>query len=366
LENLEMKKTLVAIAALAATSAFAQSSVVLDGLLDVSYATIGGNVSTAKKGATIGAINGIATSTINITATDDIGGGLKATARFELDPRGYLADGAALGAHQRYVALAGGFGQIQLGTPNTSSLAAFGAASPLGTATGGGYAATNATTGMTTRLNRSAKYITPAFNGLTATLYYTPGNDADTGTAAYAGLPYQRSATELGLAYSNGPLNLSFASLRAGSSNVVAAAAPTATATSKSTTFNTLGANYTIGAATLYAGYNKGETLGTAASATGPVEFAAQASGHETKGTRVGFKYVTGAYTAILSSATQKVETTATSSVFTKREVTGLRLENALSKRTTTYVAYEAYNADKSATTANKTNILALGLRTTF
>ncbi len=185
-------------------------------------------------------------------------------------------------------------------------------------------------------------------------------------TAAYTGFPYQRSVTELGLAYSNGPLNVSFANLRAGDSKVAATTAPTASATSKSTGFSTLGANYTMGAATFYYGYNKGETLGTAASASGNVEFAAQADGFETKGSRVGLKYVTGAYTAIVSSANQKVETTATSSVFTKRSVTGLRLENALSKRTTAYVAYEAYNADKDATTANKTNITAIGVRHSF
>jgi len=358
-----MKKTLVAIAALASVSAFAQTAVI-DGLIDVSYASITGNIGTEKSGSTVGLINGSATSSVNITATDDLGGGMKAAARLEIDPRLFVADGGALARHQAFLSISGGFGEIQAGTPNTNSLTAFGAGSPLGTATGSGYAGTNATTGMTTRFNRSVKYISPAMSGFTGTFYATPGSNADTGTTAYAGLPYQRSASEIGLNYNQGPVSFSASQLSGGSSNVVAAAAPTATAASTKTKFTTVGFNYNLGAATAYYGMNKGTTLGTAVSTSGPVEFAAQADGFETKGSRLGLKYVAGSITAILSSAKQDIETTATSSLFTTRKVTGMRVENALSKRTTAYVAYESYNS--GATTLNKTNITAIGLRTSF
>jgi len=359
-----MKKSLIALAALAATASFAQSTVTLSGLLDMSYANIGGNVNTAKKGQTVTAINGSATSNITIAASEDLGGGMRSRAFFELDPRAFATDGGAIGRHQTFVELSGGFGAIKLGSPNSASLAAYGAGAPLGTATGSGYSATNATLGMTTRYNRSVRYDTPAVNGLSASVLFAPGNNADTGTAAYAGLPYQRSVTEFGVSYAKGPLVAVFSSLQAGSSNVVAAAAPTATATSKSTTFNTIGANYTMGATKLFAGYNSGKTLGTAASTSGPVEFAAQADGIKTKGYRVGASQSFGAITGIVSYAEQEIGNANDFVGSTTRKVTGLRLENALSKRTVAYVAYEDYNS--GASSANKTNITAVGLRHSF
>lgn len=330
----------------------------------MSYANVGGTVDTARKGQTVTAVNGSATSNITIAAEDNIGGGLKSRAFFELDPRAFGADGGAIARHQTFVELSGNFGAIKLGAPNSASLGAYGAASPLGTATGSGYLATNATLGMTTRFNRSVRYDTPVMNGLSASLLYAPGNNADAGTTAYAGLPYQRDVTEIGLSYTNGPLNIAYASLQAGASNVIASAAPTATATSTNTTFSTIGANYAFGNAKVFAGYNDGKTLGTAASTSGPVEFAAQADGVKTKGTRFGFQYTMGNYTAMLSSASQKIGTTVDYSTTTERKVTGVRLENALSKRTAVYVAYEDYNS--GATTANKTNVTAVGVRTSF
>jgi predicted porin len=67
LENLEMKKTLVALAALAATSAFAQSSVTLSGNLDQTYY----NASGVRKFIH----NGNSTSLINIAGVESLGGG---------------------------------------------------------------------------------------------------------------------------------------------------------------------------------------------------------------------------------------------------------------------------------------------------
>jgi len=70
LENLEMKKTLVALAALAATSAFAQSSATIDGVVNYGVAN-----SVAKQ-ATVGGWKGDRNA-LNFKVTEDQGGGNK-------------------------------------------------------------------------------------------------------------------------------------------------------------------------------------------------------------------------------------------------------------------------------------------------
>ena len=77
LENLEMKKTLVALAALAATSAFAQSNVTIYGIADVSY---GSKTHTAGNGTILGKTAGIqegynAGNRIGFRGMEDLGGG---------------------------------------------------------------------------------------------------------------------------------------------------------------------------------------------------------------------------------------------------------------------------------------------------
>jgi len=75
-----MKKTLVAIAALTALGAQAQSAVTIDGIFDVGYQ------SNNYKGTKISGINGNGSSTsqLNFRVTQDLGGGLKAIARLNL------------------------------------------------------------------------------------------------------------------------------------------------------------------------------------------------------------------------------------------------------------------------------------------
>jgi predicted porin len=89
LENLEMKKTLVAIAALAATGAFAQSSVTLYGNMDQSV--FGAKQSDGKQVLSSNS-NGGSTSLWGITGSEDLGGGTKA--EFDLKSEITLATGA--------------------------------------------------------------------------------------------------------------------------------------------------------------------------------------------------------------------------------------------------------------------------------
>jgi len=93
-----MKKTLIAIAALAATGAFAQSSVTISGVMDVGLqmATIQNHATTAAAG--LAPLNGTfnktnsfassntATTAINIAGVEDLGGGMKASFFIETNP----------------------------------------------------------------------------------------------------------------------------------------------------------------------------------------------------------------------------------------------------------------------------------------
>ncbi len=357
-----MKKSLIALATLAATASFAQSTVTISGLLDLSYHSVSGNSTNATtKFDSISTSVGSATSAINLNVVEDLGGGMKAQAFYAFDPRNNINNSAAgIGRHEAYVGLSGGFGNIRLGSINTANLQANGAGAVFGTATGSGFAEIQTAAGGGVRFNNSLRYDTPNFNGFGASLTYTPGNkDALTGGA-------QPQVMDLGLSYTNGPLAINFSSLQRSAvdaQDAVAVAAPASQVSSGGSvtagtgapggqaavtagvknTFNLIGVNYTIGDAKLFAGYGDGDKT---------------SSGTDTKLARVGASYTMGAVTLLGSYSELEIGTAA------KRKVTGLRADYALSKRTAAYAGYEAY--DSGATSANKRNIAMVGLRHTF
>lgn len=213
-----MKKTLIALAAVAATgAAFAQSSVTLYGVAD---AAIGRDTNPAS--TTTADTKFLSASSMNngnsrwgVRGVEDLGGGLKAGFNFEQGLS--LADGSLAqsggGAFGRaaYMTLGGGFGEIRLGrTLNPSFFAAaaweltgtanysvvtrqFNAASatnPAGADVLGGI-----------RNSNQIAYTTPNFGGVSATLgYVMKGNDA---SAAATG---DQSKVDLNVIYRGGPL----------------------------------------------------------------------------------------------------------------------------------------------------------------
>ncbi len=333
-----MKKSLIALAALAATASFAQSTVTLSGVVDFAYGSASGSATTnATKLQTVSQSTYTAsTSAINFAVVEDLGGGLRAEARYEIDPRAWtngtgVSTAGALGRHQSFVGLSGGFGAIKLGVMNAASLNAYSASSPLGTGIGSGFSFSDHTAVSvgTVRYNNSVRYDTPRFNGFSASLTYAPGNDDAGGTAA---LP---QITNLGLNYNQGPLNVAFSSLQTTATNATTAA--------PKSTYNFIGANYSFGAARVFAGYGDGSK---------------SAAGADAKVTRVGATYTMGAVTLLGQYATTKIGTAA------DRKTTGLRADYALSKRTVAYVGYESQ--DSGAASANKLNLMAVGVRHNF
>ena len=187
-----MKKSLVALAALAATSAFAQSTVTLSGNLDFAGASISGTQTLAKGQTVSTGVGTSSTSVINLVAEEKITGGITITAKYGLDPRSLSNDSLAitnngnsyssgqmvsrtitgLARDEAFIGIAGGFGNLRLGAPNSIGLNSFQVASPLGTGVGSGYTGGSTSATMTnsfvqTRYSRSVRYDSPSFNGIT-------------------------------------------------------------------------------------------------------------------------------------------------------------------------------------------------------
>jgi predicted porin len=357
-----MKKSLIALAVLTVSGAsFAQSSVQLDGVVDAGYQAID------YKGNKINGIagNGSSTSQLNIRGTEDLGGGLKANFRMETDwnmgfnrantgAAGSLAHGAAaadvaltganaaagsFGNGELRVGVSGGFGAIDAGTVNMNGLTSYLTGQPFGTAIGGGYAsiARVDSTGAAVRSDNSVKYTSPSFSGLNVTLYkankQTKGANANDNFSSTLGRTDMAGSTEVGLNYANGPLAASFSNLKQDFRDV--ASTGTTLGTTESTV-NTLGVNYTMGAAKFFLLNQTNKATGTGAAT-------------DTKYTTVSATYTMGATTLMAQAGSLKADAGANAGK--KSDILGLGADYALSKRTAVYARYESID-DKAGVVA--------------
>jgi len=195
-----MKKTLIALAALAATASFAQSSVTLYGKANVGFQSTNGS-----KTAVVDQPDGSG-SRWGLKGTEDLGGGL--AANFNVESGFNVNDGqndkasADNFAFQRQ-AWAGlssaSLGEVRLGRQYTVGF--YGSIGTMPStysdpalAVGLGFHA------MGSRNNNQIQYISPAFSGVT--LRASTQLDGNTTGAATAAA----KNNELGLAYANGPI----------------------------------------------------------------------------------------------------------------------------------------------------------------
>jgi predicted porin len=396
-----MKKTLVAMAALAATGAFAQ--VTMYGSIDVAY---GAKTHTDANGNTITKATGVmeglnAGNRIGFRGTEDLGSGLKANFVIEnginitngqlfstrAGAAGQQIDGVAAsgnmpaGAYttstnrQSYVALESAtLGQVRLGYQYTnlyqlSTLSGYmnGAEQP-----GSDIAHTlsNANFGGT-RAN-AITYISPRFSGVQVTLQHGAGTgrelvESNSTTAADA------TAVRNSLMFNyNGVQNLdvSYAYTSYMSrTNAVAVGALTnvfgvtnATAVTNGDTnakLHQLGASYNFGVAKLTATYNNGkEDAGGATGALTTTNFRSQ---------QIGIEGLFGAFRPYAQIGGGKVENDATglASGDYKTQQFGVRYD--LSKRTTAYFMTGTSKDDAAVTTGlAKREVTALGLYHSF
>ena len=178
-----MKKTLIALAAVAVTST-AMAQVTISGNLAFGFAGDTTNAGVSTKGF------GTDTSNLTFAASEDLGGGLPFKGSFSFEN---FAEDAALAGTGTNLTLSGGFGSLNMSSDE-----------------GGDYLPID---GLTSNGNGTIgdriTYTSPAFNGLTVSV--SQGDDigvidADVGDTA-------GTTTSLSVTYANGPLTLNVISL---------------------------------------------------------------------------------------------------------------------------------------------------------
>jgi predicted porin len=248
-----MKKTLIAMAVLAASGAsFAQVTLygVTGGQFQsqeattVSTAAIDRGTITETKTDGFGNVAAIGSSRFGMRGTEDLGGGL--SANFNLEASVGVADGTTsansqLFNRQSWAGVSGGFGAVRLGRSTTPYYETIGLSDPF------------ATTGLSTigvdnqtpsgRASNSLFYTSPNFGGFTANALYGTW-DTSTNTT-----PNETTNTGLSVGYSAGPLAVS---LGFGDAEVVGT-------TTGETDGQALSATYDFGVAKVFAGYAQTE-----------------------------------------------------------------------------------------------------------
>ncbi|WP_300652118.1 porin [Hydrogenophaga sp.] len=201
-----MKKTLIALAALAATgAAMAQSSVTLYGVVDVGFTSVN-NSGTGTDNTGLSSSN-MTTNRLGFRGTEDLGGGLKAKFQIETSLTADQPGASSIGDRGAWVGLEGGFGEVRLGREYSTTFWSGFLFSPFGTGgVGNGFGFANrvvahTVTGQTNPIwnNNAITYNTPRMAGFQAHAQYAFDEQAAAGNNA------GRSAG-LRLNYSAGPL----------------------------------------------------------------------------------------------------------------------------------------------------------------
>jgi len=381
-----MKKTLVAIAALAAIGAQAQSSVTVSGNVDAGHQSIN-----YKGGKSSGITNnGSSTSTLGFSGVEDIGGGIKAVFKLNTDFNitSTQADGGTIGTasiistttnnvlgtagtwlnSEKFIGVQTNSGEVLVGTINTLSLGAAGTGTPFGTAVGSGYRTIYTSDALPTpgssapRYENSLRYTSPTVNGLTGAYYYVAKNtNATTNTFSTTFGTYDTTGVQaFSVRYNQGPANVDY------TQQTEDATSTNATVTLKAT-LKTMAANYMVAnGVTAYAMAQKvTDTGGTL----------------NRNSTFMGLKYVTGPWSVMAQKGSAKLNLSNYTSTSTyqvegqKSTVTGFGVDYALSKRTNLYVRSESISdkagmasARSTIDTSSSTTIsrTAVGVKHTF
>jgi predicted porin len=399
-----MKKTLVAIAALAAFGAQAQSSVTITGVFDAGYRSVNAPLGGDTKGAFQ---NGTATSAIFFRGTEEINGDLSASFQYEINPdfvggagvTGAALEGTATTGADPQVRTSNGangnnfvgvtsksMGGVKFGRLNSPTLASWGVGSVYGTALGSGYGSNgnvftrnsssvaNFLQSAPTRFNGAVEYTSPSIAGFTARVLYVPQVDnseagnVNNGTVATLPGANRVGVQDLGLAYSQGPLNAAVSQQTqktgANSVNGLITTGTNSLAANSSYKLTTYAANYTIGAAKLYAAMWT-EKQDVVAATNTPV--------FDASGKMFGVKYTIGQTDVSASYGKRNDKSSVdvgTGVANADKKVLGLGADYNVSKRTALWARYESRDANTNVTAdttaAGVTKTTAVGIRHAF
>jgi predicted porin len=402
LESLMMKKTLVALAAVAVTGAYAQVSIT--GNIDMGVRAV--NSQTITSQATGIAKNNASTSTMEFKGSEDLGGGLKAGFQLQwtITPEAAGTENAASQAttgaantqyftggpfnSEQFLSLSGDFGTVKVGEPNAAVYRAQFSTQPLGTGLGSGYGGTVSRMGYVgayglssymgntpgaqsslrvIRMQKTMQYESPVFNGLSAMAEYSFANDNSTTITS-------NSPSFMGVLvnYNAGPMNLVAAqnTYKTGTNYSVAGNAvgfsttQNALAKGQEVVYQLLGANYKMGQHTFY---------------TGLTNVRASDATEDSQSWNVAYKFAVNSNVDVmanvvgLSSSLNNTGSfvtlgnTATSAVWNlNRKIIGFGADYRLSKRTNLYVRYENYDSNTDNVSTGEQISTAFGVRHQF
>lgn len=280
---MKIKLIALAVASLASSAAFAQSTNTIYGIVDVNAASM--NSGYGQK-LSLGH-SGMGASRLGLSGERDLGTGLKAVyvmeAAVSLDngvvgsgatPNGInnstpssgalIGNGSQIFARQVFFGLKNDLGSLTIGRQYTGSyLVAAGTGNSLGAGLFGYSAAfTPLVGGMPTRVNSSLVYSSPKLNGFSTMITLTTGNENNVDTNTVVGATTTNSDAGRGLDaalfYSNGPLNAAVTTWNVANTSFVTVG-ETDLATKKGVQ---LAANYDFGFLKIYGTYVKGEISG--------------------------------------------------------------------------------------------------------
>lgn len=334
-----MKKSLVALAVLAASGAsFAQSTVTLYGLADVFLGSVktdnGAGTSTTTSVLNSGGVN---TSRWGVKGSEDLGGGLKAN--FLLEQGFTLDNGASTVAgqafsRQSYVGFSGGFGEVKLGKVWTAFDDVSGASDAMFDAAA--LAPMNIifkSTGYQANPGNTVYYATPAMGGFGAAVSYSL-DEKVAGAAA---------VTSFNVSYGAGPVAVHLGYQSEDITNT--ALLP------EDQKFTRLGATYDFGVATAKLTYGKVNNLGNA-------------TGVDTTEYQIGADFPVSA--ALTLSASYAKSDESGLAFNPSRKGYGIAGAYTLSKRTFLYGGY-SYNTTTQAGAGDATgSALAVGVQHKF
>jgi predicted porin len=365
------KNTLAALLLVAfAASAHAQSGVTIYGLADMGLVQENGG----KNGSVTKVSSGIgATSRLGFRGTEDLGGGLSAIYTLEA---GIFMDTGAIDSpgsifnRQSFVGLKSKeMGTVTLGrqyTPMYNALSQV--ADPFGAGYAGSAKNLMPSAGADTRTSNTVVYATPVINGLGADFAYSLGEQAGSSKAGR-----QVGAS---LIYSNGPLN---ARLAYNNRNNDTAATVTTVAVNNTSGRNVLfAANYDFPVAKAYFAYgvDKGMNSSPLPNSTNPYNAAvgfvpASTGSTDSTDLLIGATAPVGAAGTLMASYIRKNDKTGFNQ---DADQVALGYSYALSKRTSTYVAYAriknksgaAYTVGNAAEVGSGNKAFNIGLRHAF
>jgi predicted porin len=348
--DLQMKKSLIALAALAsvATVAQAQSSVTVYGIMDVGIAK-STNINSAGQSVTGMANGGLSTSRIGFRGVEDLGGGLKANFNLEAEILGDVGSQAstpeALFARQSTVGLEGGFGRVDLGRINSGSYALQAKFDPMGANNIGGIIATGQVGQV--RVENSVTFTSPSFNGLQVALQ--TGTRTSTTTATYGEMAGETTGNR------NNTASLSYT---AGNLELATYIADSKDAAGTKLHDNTGAfARYNFGVARVTAGYinvdlkNKAAAASTTAANNTSGAFA-NGNTIETTKTFVGVNVPVGTNTTI-TGMVEQIQYKRQASTDQEPMIYTLAATYNLSKRTSLYAIYSQVNQDNGSAQTN-------------